>query len=262
MRRALILLAVAASVPALAAAPRARPVPVGPGVYRPIFPVSDAEREVAVPRFWLDRVPVTNADYLAFVTAEPAWQRGRIRPLQADDGYLAHWRAPDEPGARAPADAPVVRVSWFAARAYCAWRGGRLPVEREWELAAVAGERVRDASRDPARNAALLAWYQAPSPEVLGAVGRDRANAWGVHDLHGLIWEWIDDFGAALVAADDRDRGDGDRLRFCGAGAARATDVGGYAAFLRLAYRSALDARYTGGLLGFRCAYDRSEAAR
>lgn len=247
-------LAILAALAMTAAASPALPhgvVEVGPGTYRPAFPASPTEKEVPVARFGLDRTPVTNAAFLAFVRARPAWRRDRVKPLVADRDYLAHWAGPDDLGTARPA-APVVRVSWFAVRAYCAWRGGRLPLEREWELAAAADETRRDATGDPAFNDRILGWYTELAPAALPDVGR-TANAWGVQDMHGLVWEWIEDFNAALVTADSRTPGRG---QFCGGAAASSKDAAAYATFMRLAFRSSLEARYTTALLGFRCAYE------
>jgi formylglycine-generating enzyme len=238
-----------AAILVLSSVAAAAPVRVGPGVYRPVFPASDGEREVAVVAFRLDRTQVTNAEFLAFVRTHPEWRRDRVRPLVADDRYLSHWKTPDALGSARP-DAPVIRVSWFAARAFCAARGGRLPVEKEWELAAAASATSRDASRDPAFQDRILAWYAELAPATLPAVGR-TTNAWGVSDLHGLVWEWIEDYSGALVGADSRSGG-----TFCGGASARSSDPAGYATFLRFAFRSSLEGRSTTAVLGFRCAYD------
>jgi formylglycine-generating enzyme len=226
-------------------------VRVGPGTYRPIFPASPGETEVAVAAFRLDRTPVTNGEFLAFVTAHPEWRRDRAKPLVVDDRYLSHWASADSLGSARPRG-PVVRVSWFAARAYCASRGGRLPLESEWELAAAASATERDASRDPKFQARVLGWYTQLAPAVLPDVGGAR-NAWGVRDMHGLVWEWIEDFSAALVDADSRTP---DRKVFCGGAGATSRDAGAYATFMRIALRSSLDARSTTAVLGFRCAYE------
>lgn len=214
---------------------------VGPGTYRPAFPASPSEAEVAVAKFWLDRDPVTNAEYLAFVQANPAWRRDRVSRVRAEATYLTHWSAADALGDASP-NAPVVRVSWFAARAYCASRGGRLPLEKEWELAAEV---------DAKAQAQIVAWYTEIAPARLPDVGR-RTNARGLRDMHGLVWEWIEDFNAALVTADSRSSGD----KFCGGASAKSQDPTAYATFMRLAFRSSLEARFTTPLLGFRCAYD------
>jgi formylglycine-generating enzyme required for sulfatase activity len=246
---------VALAILAAASAAAAAPAKVGPGTYRPVFPASPAEREVAVGAFWLDREPVTNAEYLAFVRARPEWRKDRAKELLVDHAYLAGWAAPDALG-DAPPRAPVVQVSWFAARAYCAWRGGRLPNEAEWELAAAADATRRDATEDPAFQAQILAWYERPTAKTLPAIG-GAPNAWGVRDLHGLVWEWIEDFTSALVTSDSRDP---TRGNVCGAEAFAAKDPRMYAAFMRLAFRGALEARFTTANLGFRCAYDREVA--
>jgi formylglycine-generating enzyme required for sulfatase activity len=230
---------------ALAASASAEPLKVGPGVYRPIFPAQPSEREVQVDAFLLDETPVTNAQFAAFTQTHPEWQRDRVKKLFADERYL-------EGLDTAPANAPVVRISWFAARAYCAAHTGRLPTEREWELAAAASAKQLDASRDPAFQTKVVGWYTQITPAVLPAVGGTK-NAWGVRDMHGLVWEWIEDFNAALVEADSRNP---DRKPFCGGAGATSRDPSAYAAFMRIALRSSLDARATTAMLGFRCAYD------
>ena len=257
--------AVAIMVAGWAGAEDVRPVPpsvpmarIGPGVWRPIYPVTPDEKEVPVKAFLLDRLPVTNSDFLAFVRANPSWKKGSIATVFAESGYLGHWAGPETLGSAKP-NQPVVGVSWFAAEAYCEAREARLPTENEWEFAASADERHQDARQDPEFRRRVLAWYSAPSPEVLPSVGRNPANAWGVQDLHGLAWEWVLDFGAELAAADNRDDGGADRSRYCGGAALAATAKDDYAAFLRIALRGSLEGRFTTKNLGFRCAVDVEE---
>lgn len=226
---------------------------VGPAEYRPLYaPEEDAE-PVAVRRFRMDRTPVTNAQYAAFVAAHPEWGRARVRSLYADDGYLGDWELPDAPGGAVDPDAPVTRVSWFAAKAYCRSRGANLPTIAQWEVAAAAGEKGPDGHDEPGFVEKILAWYARPNPERLPPVGRSAPNWWGVHDLHGLVWEWTLDFNADLIVMDSRGAGDDDRARFCGAGALDAQDVTDYASFMRVAMRASLEADYTTRGLGFRC---------
>ncbi|MFW5951812.1 MAG: formylglycine-generating enzyme family protein, partial [Gemmatimonadota bacterium] len=153
------------------------------------------------------------------------------------------------------AEAPVTQVSWFAARAYCGWEGRRLPTVDEWEYAARADERRADAMRDPAHKARILDLYT-QRPDTPPAVGSTFENVYGIHDLHGLVWEWIRDFNTVTVGTDSRGTSQRDDKLYCAAGAEGATDVENYAAFLRYAFRASLKGRSTSAALGFRCAAD------
>lgn len=238
------------------AAPR---LPIGPADLASVLPTGTAQPLVHVARFNLDRRPVTNTEFLAFVISHPQWRRGQVAALFADGDYLSHWVGADRLGASAQADQPVTRVSWFAARAYCQAAGGRLPSWYEWELAAAADESQPDARGDPRWRARILDWYGQPATHPLAAVGLGPANYYGVQDLHGLVWEWVDDFNALIVSGDSRDQGDPDKLRFCGAGALSLQDRDNYAVLMRIAFLSALQARSTARSLGFRCAESASE---
>ena len=84
---------------------------------------------------------------------------------------------------------------------------------------------ARRAQAIPAWRERILAWYARPSSAPLPRVGRAAADVYGVRDLHGLVWEWVDDFNALLVAGDSRNQGDPDKLKFCGAGALSACRI-------------------------------------
>jgi formylglycine-generating enzyme len=226
------------------------------GVYRPLLVRPDEPKQVPVRAFALGVLPVTNAEYLEFVRANPKWRRSAVKRLFADAKYLAHWSADLEPGAGAQPDQPVTHVSWFAAKAYCAWQGGRLPTTAEWEMAAAAGFATSDGTKERDFMHALLRWHATPSASVLPAVGSARANAFGVHDLHGLVWEWTSDFNTAMVTGDARGDTGIERQLFCGAGSVGASDRANYPAFMRSAFRSSLRASYTVHNLGFRPAFD------
>jgi len=226
---------------------RPEPAALPGGRYQAVTARKEAPAVTVAP-YRLDRQPVTNAAFLAFIREDSAWRRDRVTALAADGGYLAAWSEPLALGPNAAPRAPVVGVSWFAARAYCAARGGRLPTEAEWVLAAAASPRERDGRRDPAWRQTVLDWYARPNPATLPDVGRGRPNVWGLSDLHGLVWEWVNDFGASILV--------GDEARLCGGGANGAIDPLDYPAFLRAAFRSSLEGRTTTSNLGFRCAYD------
>ena len=73
-------------------------------------------------------------------------------------------------------------------------------------------------------------------------------------DLHGLVWEWVEDYTGLMVSGDSRNQGDPDKLKFCGAGALSAETRDEYAVLMRIAMLSSLEANYTTANLGFRCA--------
>ena len=231
------------------------------GSYLPLYAAPQVTKEgqkngprsrVAVKAFDMDEHAVTNADYLAFVTAHPEWRKSRVKPLFADAAYLRHWKGDLELGPDAPAQSPVVYVSWFAARAYLTAAGKQLPTVDQWEYAAAASESSRDASREPGFLERLRLWYGRPTPVPIPPVGSSFRNIYGLQDLHGLIWEWTVDFNSSLVSGESRADSALDRQLYCGSGATGASDFEDYAAFMRYAFRSSLEARYTVGNLGFR----------
>ena len=147
---------------------------------------------VQLPAFRIDRVPVTNADFAVFLNAVGVRGEGGQRLYDDDDRDARVHRR----GARWVVEAgyeshPAVEVSWHGARAYCAWRGARLPTEAEWEKAA----RGTDARRYPWGN-------EAPDPSrarygsgwnatVPVGVHPRGASPYGVLDAAGNVWEWV-----------------------------------------------------------------------
>ncbi len=227
---------------------------VGPADFAPVLAPEPGQPRLHIGAFKLDRTPVTNEQFLKFVQSHPAWRRDRVPSLFADSGYLSHWAAPEELGSGVLRQQPVTRVSWYAARAYCQAAGGRLPGWYEWELAAAADEESIDARSNSSWRARILDWYAQPGGRPLPEVGSSAANVYGIQDLHGLIWEWVEDFSSLMVSGDSRTQGDPDRLAYCGAGALGAQDRENYPILMRIAFLSALEARSTGRILGFRCA--------
>jgi formylglycine-generating enzyme required for sulfatase activity len=221
-------------------------LPVAGGEFRSALPTDS--RPVRVPAFLLQRHPVTNSEFLAFLTAYPDWRRGAVPVVLADQDYLSHWARPLEPGPEA-AELPVTRVSFFAAEAYCEAQQARLPRWYEWELAAAASDTSPDARGDAAWRQQVLNWYSQPGGGRLQRVARGQANVYGVLDLHGLVWEWVQDFNSVLPA-------DADPEKFCGSGAQNLQQKENYAVLMRIAMLGSLHGSDTGHGLGFRCARD------
>jgi formylglycine-generating enzyme required for sulfatase activity len=225
------------------------------GVLRSVLPADGVASDALVAPYELRRLPVTNADFRAFLELHPEWRRNLAPPLFVAPTYLSGWRGATDTGTLAD-NAPVVRVSWFAASAYCASEGARLPRWYEWELAAKADARRADARDDPAWLAAILDWYANAGKSPPGAVGSGAANIYGIHDLHGLMWEWVEDYDGLFVNVDSRASGDRKLLDYCGGAAVTLADRRNYAVLMRLALLAAMESQQDGANLGFRCARD------
>lgn len=221
------------------------------GLVEPLFPI-EGEGATVVAAFRIDVLPVTNAEFLAFVETHPEWQRGNVPQVFGGAAYLRGWASGTDLGALDP-DAPVTNVTWFAAAAYCEARGSRLPTEAEWEFVANAGFSSELGRNEPGYNERVLSLTANRDP-VPGRVGLGAANYYGVYDMHGLVWEWVFDIGASFNTGDSRSDGDRRLQLVCGGGSAGAVDKSDYAAFLRYAFRSGLTGDYSSGGLGFRCA--------
>jgi formylglycine-generating enzyme len=268
LRLATLILLAAASQASASVRPIARPdrsgrrtvsrmAMVPAGRYRPLYAAKGAER-VDVAAFALDREPVTTGDFLTFVKRHPQWRRDRVRRVYADASYLADWPSASGAGSGAVLRRPVTQVSWFAARAYCASLGKRLPTVDEWEYAAAAGERSTDASRNATFRARLLALYAGAGSHA--DVARGFVNVYGIRAMHGVVWEWTLDFNSVVLDDDSRATGSGadarDRHLYCASASLGATDPSDYPAFLRHAVRAGLGARSSTSSVGFRCAAD------
>jgi len=210
-------------------------------------------KKVYVPDFTISTVPVTNAQYLEFVKANPQWAKSRVKPIFADRNYLQHWKSDEDPGDEVQLQAPVTNVSWFAAKAYTQWKNQRLPVMNEWEYAAAIPPAGKHQGIPLEK--IILEWYSKPTPRVLPPVTTGYVNTAGIYDMYGLVWEWVDDFNNLIMSNDSRSN-EVEKKFVCGAGALNAADTRDYAAFMRYAFRNSLKANYTVKNLGFRCAAD------
>ncbi len=230
------------------------------GDFTPQYGVSKPSDTVHVKPFLLDQTPVTNGQFDRFIQLHREWNPETVSSLLADNKYLKHWsKKGDRLCPKNGTDnIPVTNVSWYAANEYCVSQGKRLPTVFEWEFAALASESKADASKDAQFLQRLLTWYSKPSRgEALSEVGKGDPNFWGIHDLHGLIWEWTADFNSVFVGGDNRRDAEELKNLFCGAGSTSSTDKANYAAYMRYALRNSLQARFTMETLGFRCARDK-----
>lgn len=226
------------------------------GRYTPRSSKNAQAREVRA--FYLDATQVTNAQFLQFVKAHPAWRRSQVSRMLADANYLKHWAGDLDLGS-SPPNAPVTQVSWYAAKAWCEAHGKRLPSQDEWEFTARADATRADAGSDPAFLRQVLEWYAKPATAVPSDTAAGALNVYGIRGMHGLVWEWVDDFNATLLSGGGRGDGELERTLFCGANALPAADASNYAAYMRYAFRSSLRGDYCVASLGFRAAQSLQE---
>ncbi len=225
-------------------------VEIPAGSYIPLYTTDKTPREVDA--FRIDTLPVTKRQFCAFVIANPKWQRSNLPRIFADKTYLQDWLTDTDPGA--DLESPVTHVSWFAARAYATHLGKRLPTVDEWEFIARADETRANATADDSYTQTILGWYAAPNKSPLPQANTFPKNFYGVQALHGLIWEWNEDFNNSMVTGESRGDTGIERNLFCAGGAVSSTDVRNYAAFMRYAFRSSLKGNFSTINLGFRCA--------
>ena len=158
---------------------------------------------VHVDAFYLGDAEVSNATFLAFVQANPDWAPSNRDALMAkgtaSDAYLADWAGDKAPAGKE--NLPVTNISWYAASAFCAWLSERatsampgyvaqLPSEAEWEWAARGGLRGMPYPLGGKPGAAIFYAKGITGPSPAGA---SEANAYGLRDMLGNVWEWCGD---------------------------------------------------------------------
>lgn len=223
-------------------------------LYTPFFRLPNSG-PVHLKSFRLDETAVTNQEFLEFVKANPQWRRSRVNRLFADSNYLKYWAGDLDIGKSNQAiyNSPVVYVSWFAAKAYAAWKGKRLPTVAEWESAGAA-RLVNSKSKNLTEF--ILNWYTKPNEKVLPNIKTACKNTYGVYDMHGLIWEWTFDFNSFIKSGDSRANTEDELKLFCASSSLYVKDKSDYASFLRYSYRGSLKGNFCISNLGFRCASD------
>ncbi|MFK8303009.1 formylglycine-generating enzyme family protein [Capnocytophaga stomatis] len=155
------------------------------------------QHNVTLSDFKVSKYEITNAQYAKFLTAKGNQTEDRKKWYQGRDieqkGEVFIPKAGME-------NHPVVRVSWYGAKAYAEWLGGKLPTEAEFEYILRGGnKRVNQdgifADEDGiGDNIGDYAWYRANSGGRLHPVGEKKPNELGLYDVNGNVWEWTADW--------------------------------------------------------------------
>ncbi len=169
----------------------------GDQVPPPFKTESPAHTVTLTQSFWMGMCEVSVGKFRAFVQ-DTNYQTTSERSI-AEQGRL-----PDQPVWNDPIhypssdDLPVCAVSWHDAVRFCQWlseREGvmyRLPSEAEWEYACRAGRTgpwCCEQAKLPLHAVFSRPWHQGP-----GVIGGRHPNRWGLHDMHGNVWEWCQDY--------------------------------------------------------------------
>ncbi len=131
--------------------------------------------KVTLSEYWIGKYEVTNEQFR------------RFRRDHSDDNL------------------PAVSVSWTEAKEFCESLGFGLPTEAQWEYAARAGKPTRWSFGNDEGVLGDYAWYGENSGSKTHPVGEKKPNAWGLHDMHGNVWEWIADWYGPYSASSQTD---------------------------------------------------------
>ena len=199
------------------------------------------------------KVEISQSFYLATteVTQEQWFEVMGTRPGPEENWQGENWK-----------NLPVIAVSWFMAQKFIdklnthdEQMNYRLPTEAEWEYAARAGNNdLRPVALSELEN---YAWFIHNSDDHAHPVATKSPNAWGLYDMLGNVWEWVDDYYSASTYAQQA------RLDPQGpeSGKSKVRRGGSYHCPLfqvRPAYRAANPPKKRFAVFGFRVAADKS----
>jgi formylglycine-generating enzyme required for sulfatase activity len=150
-------------------------------------PRRNHQRKVSIPSFFIDKTPVTNAEFKKFLDAT------KYHPKE-DHNFLRDWKDGTYPAGWE--QKPVTWVSMEDARAYAAWAGKRLPHEWEWQYAAQGTDgRIYPWGNDWNDKAVPVQdkGHELTGPDDVSA-HPEGSSQFGVLDTTGNVWQWTDEY--------------------------------------------------------------------
>ncbi len=153
---------------------------------------------VSLGAFWMGRHEVTWNEFDLFAIERKSASEAAASPASGIDAVTRPTPPyADESFGYGKGRQPALSMTHHAAMEYCRWlsqrtgRTYRLPTEAEWEYACRAGGTSRYGFGDDAEPLADHAWFRDNADERPRPVGRKKANAWGLFDIHGNVAEWV-----------------------------------------------------------------------
>ena len=198
--------------------------------------------QVYLDAFWIDQTEVTNEMYSQCVWAIACREQSDVRSYTRDSYY----------GNPKFDDYPVINVDWNMAKAYCAWRGDRLPSEAEWEKAARGtdgrtypwGESI-DCDKANYQNSCVGDTTRVKSYE-------SGKSPFGAYDMAGNVLEWVSSSYKSYPYSATDGRED---LSKPDTRALRGGAWNDFASYSRTTHRNGYSPTDTGFSLGFRCVH-------
>ncbi len=158
-------------------------VPAGPFIYQ------DGEWAIHLDEFWIDKTPVTHADYKRFIDANPEHE---VPFVDGDWAKPYNWSKQLRTFRQELADHPVVLVSWHDAQAYAQWAECDLPTEQQWEKAARGTNGRQYPWGEWQENHGNTAEAGIGKTTPVGLFSPQGDSPYGCVDMSGNVWEWTD----------------------------------------------------------------------
>jgi formylglycine-generating enzyme required for sulfatase activity len=233
----------------------------------------EEEYQVTLSAFRMSKFQITNAQYAAFLNTKSIGSNGiyaagaypseiLIYPSSGLYNWGLHYNGSQWIPVAGYENHPVINVTWYGASEFATYAGGTLPTEAQWEYA------CRGNTTTPFNTGACLSNTQAnykwqypyntctntitTYPGTTQAVGTYPANVYGLHDMHGNVWEWCSDwYGAYPTTAQTNPTG-------AATGSYRVTRNGSWhrgAQYCRSAHRESNSQGYSIYFMGFRVVF-------
>ena len=229
---------------------------------------NETQHSVTLSDFYLSEKEITNEQYCQFLNDKGIYSNGQFDVLGYGTQTLIEsheWGVQYVNGTWQPAQGkanyPVINVSWYGAKAYCDWAGGRLPTEAEWEYACRAGTTTpfntgRNLTTSQANYDGNYPYDGNAKGTYLARtqpVGSYAPNGYGLYDMHGNVWEWCSDwYGADYYSNSPQNNPKGPSSGYIRV--LRGGSWNYYAQYCRVSFRSFSTPDYRADNSGFRLA--------